>query len=81
MVVVATDSPSKDHPKIRSPMTVINFYASLQLPSSYAFPGFYAMPFGLWFDLWQTDELIDYCEGPQKQQPLEKPLENQWQVQ
>lgn len=33
LVVVATDSPRKDHPKIRSPMTVINFYASLSSPA------------------------------------------------
>lgn len=39
------------------------------------------MSFGLWFDLWQTDEVADYYEGPQKQQPLEKPLESQWQIQ
>lgn len=33
MMMVATDSPRKDHPKIKSPMTVANFHAKLSSPT------------------------------------------------
>lgn len=75
-------SPRKDHLKNKITYGSNQFLFLTSAPNYQTFPEVRAVPFGLWFDLGQTDELIDCCEGPQKQQPLEKKHEkNQWQVQ